>query len=111
MKYPTPNIRQTDSSSSNVKQLVIATSLAFTLSTALYVQQNILPSGNYDIPMEKKKTWEDNYGFVSLTDASTVKLIQKAEILKSFALKMLEQSEDLNPEIVSLVNKNFWDMF
>lgn len=109
--HDAPKIKHTDSSSSNVKQLVIATSLAFTLTTALYVQQNILPSGNYDIPMEKKQTWEDNYGFVNLTDASTAKLIEKAEILKSFAQKMLEESEDLNPEIVSLINKNFWDMF
>lgn len=36
--------------------------------------------------------------------------LEKIIILHNFAEKLLSGSEDLEPSIVELVNKNFWDL-
>jgi hypothetical protein len=37
-------------------------------------------------------------------------LIEQIDVLNSFALQFIENSENLKPEAISMINKRFWDL-
>ncbi len=103
-------IAQTGTSSGSLKQIFIATSIAFSLSMIPVDQQNLVPSMNYDLPVDQRESWD--YGFTKMGENFAVDSFdKKIDIVSSFASKLLRESEELKPEVVSAINKNFWDLF
>ena len=102
---------QTDTSSGGLKQIIIATSIALSLSVISADQQNLVPSMNYELPVDKRESWDHGYGFTETREEFAIDGFDKTEIMSSFATKLLLESEELKPEIVSVMNKNFWDLF
>ncbi len=77
------------------------------------VDQTLVPSRNYDL---SKITgglnhWESQQqNTVVSWSFANAGLLSKLDIIHNFASGLLNESKDLNPEIVQMVNDNFWDL-
>jgi hypothetical protein len=77
------------------------------------VDTSLVPSRNYHLTKisSDPDQWESQHQNTvvswSFTDSG---LLSKLDIIHNFATDLLNESKDLRPEIVQMVNDNFWDL-
>lgn len=101
---------ETPTTSSNVSFILgIGTATLLGLTT---VYGNVIPEDikithkPFDLEYFSDKFFDQSYYKIIESDNS----LEKSRIILSFAQKMLNSSVDLDPEVVSLVDKRFWDL-
>jgi len=70
-----------------------------------------LPSGNYSLPVHQQQYEWENYSFDFFNkQTDSERTIEKIEIINKVALDLIENSVDLEPEIVSFIDEEFWNL-
>ena len=90
------------------------------LATAVFViggidQPSLLPSQNYEIPnasVEFRHSWEEKELELpySIEQDERSEILQRINLLHDVASQLMENSEELEPEIVKLVDEEFWNL-
>jgi len=87
--------------------------------TAVFIggaqESSLLPSQNYAIPnatVELRRTWEEKELEIpyNIEQDERSEVLQKITLLHEVASRLMEDSEDLEPEIVKLVDEEFWNL-
>ncbi len=91
-----------------------ATNLVKTIAFMAVSAVSLIPSSNYQIPNQTSTGYEDyaKMGTYTSADVSLRKTQrEQAEILLSFADKLIENTRDLDVEIAQIINNDFWEMY
>lgn len=72
-----------------------------------------VPSKTYRISAkpEAKQSWEDmTASTYSTFHGVGSDILEQTDILIEFAFNIIDNSENLRPEIINMINKKFWDL-
>ena len=88
--------------------------LAFVaLTAAVLMSATDVPDKSYSLKPTSAVgySWEDTAsGTFSLTSNTGDEIMAQIQILHEFASQIIENSENIKPEAVNMINKNFWDL-
>ena len=74
----------------------------------------LIPISNYEIPKQVSINYGD-YSELNTHSVSEVKSQisenEQAEILNSFAIKLAENTKDLDNDIAQIISNDFWEMY
>jgi hypothetical protein len=93
--------------------LAFGTATTIMLGTLLLPEGSLVPSKNYNFPINyadtysRENVFSNPYYQIAEVDQT---LLSKAEALYAFASKLIAQSQDLPPEFSKSINDNFWDL-
>jgi hypothetical protein len=91
------------------RPVVVAATAVFALSGVIYEQDNIVPERYYELSDENISSYSNvlNLDNINKLNLNTMNQIQT---LNNFIKNLNENSKDLNPEIVDIVNDNIFNL-
>ena len=88
----------------------LSTSAVLSLPPIHSYTQSLIPESYHLIPAVSKEWYSDYETYTRLTyinDNSNAQI----GIMLEFARKLIQNSEDLKPEVVHAINQHFWELF
>jgi len=98
----------------NGRFIVPAATAALLMYSAVFDERTPIPTKNYPIKAAStpsKHWWEvQSLNPYYTYDSRYSEDVQHIMTIEAFALKLLQNSKDREPEIVKIVNDNFWNL-
>jgi hypothetical protein len=91
------------------RPVVVAATAVFALSGAIYEQDNIVPERYYE-PSDEVKSSYSNVLNLNNINQLNLNAINQIETFNSFIKNINENTKDLDPEIVDIVNDNIFNL-
>lgn len=97
--------------SSSITNLVVIATISSSVLTLSYDMNNSLPKNKVDYEYgQDVSDWKHNAFHHSTNYTFLDEFSDKFSTVLSFSKTMIENSQDLDCEIVDIVNENFWDL-
>lgn len=93
----------------STRPVVIAATAVFALSGAIYEQESMIPQYYYNFPNDTIGSYSNVLNFENVNKINLSK-VNKLETLNTFIKTLSENSKNLDPEIVNIVNDNIFDL-
>lgn len=96
---------------SSLTNLVVLATISSSVLTLSYEMTSSLPKRNVDYEFNQDVSdWRNNAFHYSNNYTFLHEFSEKISAVLSFSKTIIENSKDLDSEIVDIVNENFWDL-